>query len=463
MDQQLKLYNTLGRRVAPFGSLVPGRVSYYTCGPTVYDYAHIGNLGTYIYEDLLKRVLTRLGYSVTHVLNITDVGHLTGDGDAGEDKLLKGAAREHKAPQEVAAFYEAAFWRDFDAINNMRPTFAPKATDYVGQIIAGVQSLLDQGYAYETDQAIYFLVAKAQDYTRLTGQRLEDKLLAAREEVVTDSAKRAPVDFAVWYKAVGRHANQLQVWDSPWGKGFPGWHMECSIMAREFLGPTIDIHAGGVDHIGTHHPNEIAQSEAMNHKPLAQWWFHTGMLSVESGKMGKSAGAFVTLTELLERTDGDTMPFRYLIIAGHYRSAHDFSWEALAGADKALQGVRELVYGAYRDNSEVVADPEQVAAVWQAILNDLDTPKAIALLHEYASGPLWVEFDDVLGLRLGAIAERAKTEVVPEAVKQLLQKREAARQSGDWGEADRLRDSIAHAGFIVIDTKDGSRVQPTQL
>lgn len=453
-DRQLKLYNTLGRQVQDFVPLLDGKVGYYTCGPTVYGYAHVGNLRTFISYDVLKRTLQKIGYSVNHVMNITDVGHLVGDtGESGEDKLELGARREGKTPAEIAAFYTEAFKRDYLAVNNYLPTHLAKATDYVAQIITNVAILINKGFAYETDQAIYFDVTKATDYGRLSGQGLEDKLVSVRPEVIEDANKRQPADFAVWFKAVGHHANQLQVWDSPWGSGFPGWHIECSVIAKELLGPTVDIHTGAVDLIGTHHTNEIAQSEALNDAPFVRYWVHMGHLQINGQKMAKSAGTMFILKDLTDK-GYDPLDYRYMCLSAHYRSRMDFSLDGLDVAARTLKSIRELV----KEGKQAAesGEREKSELIWGAILDDLNLPKAIGLLHEAKSAALWLEFDNILGLDL---KKEIVAEEIPEEINNLVEERETARVAQDWAKADELRTELLNRGYLVEDTANGPKVE----
>lgn len=443
-------FNTLSRAKEQFTSLHTNHVGMYACGPTVYDYAHIGNLRTYIFEDMVRRVLEQSGYRVTHAMNVTDVGHLVGDGDAGEDKLEVGAKREGLHPLEIAQKYERAFFADLGELNILIPQHIKRATDAIQEQINLIQELEAKGFTYRTDSAIYFDTSRLADYGKLTGQALEDKRAGAREEVVVDPEKRNATDFALWFFLTGRYAQHILHWPSPWGDGFPGWHVECSAIARELLGQPFDIHMGGVDHIGTHHTNEIAQSEAAYDAPLAKYWLHGEFLLVDGRRMGKSEGNLLTL-ELLKSKGYDPLAFRYLVLMAHYRSKMNFTFEALDSAARTLAGVQRLV----REAREATYDQVLYDQVIAALRDDLNTPQALALLHEAKSGALWRAVDPVLGLGLADLADAEDD--IPQEVIDLLEKRSAARKSQDWQTADAYRAKIEALGYQVLDTPEGAR------
>lgn len=445
--QDFLLYNTLSRQKEKFTPLNDNKVTLYACGPTVYHYVHIGNLRTFTMVDLLKRVLLGQGYHVDHVMNITDVGHLTQeDLDSGDDKIEKAAAKEGKTPEQIAEFYTDEFLKDLHELAIIPPSVMPKASDHVEQMINMVELLTEKGIAYESEQAIYFDVTQYDKYTELSGQKLEDKKLAAREEITVDPQKKNPADFALWFKAVGKFQHHLQQWNSPWGKGFPGWHIECSAMAEEYLGKTIDIHAGGVDLIGTHHTNERAQSELANDELFVRYWFHVEHLLINETTMSKSAGTGFRLEDLKEKgISAET--FRYLLYTAHYRSKLNFSWESLQSAQKTLQTIRQLVAGT-PENAEVNKELKQ--KVWSYLLDDLDTPKALAVLHEAGDGALWREFEFVLGFNFNNDAD--------DEVLALLAKRNSAREAKNWAESDRLRGEIEELGWKVVDDASGSYI-----
>lgn len=466
----IRLYNTLTRKIEDFKPIRKGRVGLYTCGPTVYNFAHIGNLRTYIFEDILRRTLEYSGYRVRHVMNITDVGHLTSDADAGEDKLEKGAKREGKTVWDIARFYTQAFLRDIRALNIKRAHTLIPATSAIKEQIAIIKKLFKGGFAYETPEAVYFDVLKFRDYTKLSRQRLEEKKVGARADVVEDPAKKHPQDFALWFKRVGKFKNHTMHWPSPWGDGFPGWHIECSAISTSTLGQPFDIHTGGVDHISVHHTNEIAQSEGAFKKPLANVWMHGEFLFVADSKMAKSAGTFLTLHEL-EKKEFDPFAFRYLVLTSHYRSKLNFTWESLAGAAQSLDRLRGFIRTllsagrgrAKSDKKETLKKYKKEFA--DVLYNDLDTARALSifwtLMHAYNSFPdrfdpsallkLVYSFDTVLGLGLSKIKKIA----LPADVKKLAAERELCRKEKKWREADEIRLKIEKAGFRVRDSKKG--------
>ncbi len=466
----IRLYNTLTRKIEKFTPIRKGRVGLYTCGPTVYNYAHIGNLRTYIFEDILRRTLEYAGYRVEQVMNITDVGHLTSDADAGEDKLEKGAAREGKTVWDIASFYTRAFLRDIRALNIKRAQRIVPATSAIKDQIAVIKKLFAGGFAYETPEAVYFDVSKFKGYTKLSRQKLEEKKTGARVSVVEDPTKKHPQDFALWFKRVGKFKNHTMHWPSPWGDGFPGWHIECSAISTSRLGQPFDIHTGGVDHISVHHTNEIAQSEGAFKKPLARFWMHGEFLLVADSKMAKSAGTFLTLQEL-EKKGFDPLSYRYLILTTHYRSRINFTWESLAGAQQSLDRLRGFIHTLLAAGRRQEKKDKQNALkkykkeFEDALANDLDTPKALSILwtlvHAYNSSPdqinppavlkLAYSFDTVLGLGLSEI----KKTTIPADIKNLAARRELCRKEKEWKEADEIRLKIEKAGFRVRDSKKG--------
>ncbi|MDO8560196.1 MAG: cysteine--tRNA ligase [bacterium] len=460
------LYNTLTRRKEAVRPLDGNAVRMYACGPTVYDFAHIGNLRTYLFEDVLRRTLEYLGLSVKHVMNITDVGHLVSDADTGEDKMQKALAREQLPPtveslRTLADRYTQAFLADLSALNILRPHVLPKATDHVPQMIALIERMMKNGYAYATPLAVYFDVAKFPGYTALSGQKLKEKSVGARDEVEVDPAKKHPADFALWFKLAGKNAQHVMRWESPWGVGFPGWHIECSAMSERHLGFPFDLHCGGEDHIAVHHTNEIAQNEAAYGMRTVQVWLHGAFLDLGKAKMAKSAGTFVKLSDVVER-GYDPISYRYLCLNTHYRQKLNFSWEALDGAAQALKRLRRA---AAELEAPAVGCAEYEAHFARAISDDLNTPQALAVLWDmlsdhslpgHAKRQSLAQFDRVLGLRLG---ETVAAEI-PKNILALVARREEARKKKDWKESDRLRDEGASAGFTIEDTPDGPRVAP---
>lgn len=462
----IKLYNTLIRKKELFRPIRKDRVSLYTCGPTVYNYAHIGNLRTYVFEDILRRTLEYAGYRVRHVMNITDVGHLTSDADEGEDKMEREAARGERSVWDIADFYTEAFLRDIQALNIKRANILAPATRYVPRQIALIRKLFQKGYAYQTAEAVYFDVSKFKNYTKLSRQKLAQKIVGARDEVVTETDKRNPQDFALWFKRVGRFRNHIMNWDSPWGNGFPGWHIECSAISTKFLGQPFDIHTGGVDHISVHHTNEIAQSEGAIGKPLARFWMHGEFLLIDEAKMAKSAGNFYTLSTLTDKNI-DPLAFRYLMLTAHYRAKLNFTWESLAAAEQSLNRLRDFAASIPKRASQKrhASFAPYRANFKKAICNDLDMPKAIAeiwkLVHAVNKNPdlydpnelqkLFADFDRVLGLGLAKL----KKETVPPHVLRLARARETYRKQKAWAEADALRKEIKSLGYSVEDAPGG--------
>ncbi|MBI5221126.1 MAG: cysteine--tRNA ligase [Candidatus Liptonbacteria bacterium] len=478
----LKLYNTLTRRQEDFTQATgkqPGEtVKVYTCGPTIYNFNHIGNLRTYIFYDVLERALVWLGYRVDRVMNITDVGHLTSDADEGEDKMDKAVAREGKSVEEIIQFYTDAFRKDVAAVNVRLPEKLPRASHFIPQQIELAQILVGKGYAYDTPEALYFDTSKLADYGKLTGQNLSEKSVGAREEVVTENNKKNPADFALWFKLVGRFEHHLMHWPSPWGEGFPGWHLECSAMIHDLLGHPIDIHSGGVDHIGTHHTNEIAQSEAAYGAPFANHWVHPEHLLVDNAKMAKSAGSFYTLQDIISRGI-DPIAFRYLCLGTHYRTKLNFTWEALAGAWQGLRNLQNQYYAdvldKMRDLPDLAGAPLSPAALTiqakfrAALEDDINMPVALAVLHETMRSSLpppekarlIEEFDSVFVLFGNMDPAQFRpipiTELPPK-VQALINQRELCRKNQQFTQSDQLRAEINQLGYVVEDTGSGPKV-----
>jgi cysteinyl-tRNA synthetase len=472
----ITLYNTLSRKKEPLRPVHPDWVGLYTCGPTVYNFAHIGNLRTYIFEDILERTLRADGHAVRRVMNITDVGHLTGDTDTGDDKLETAAAVQKRSVEEIAKFYTDAFFDDLAKLNIVKPDIVAPASAYVREQVALVQILLEKGFAYDAPAAVYFDVSKFPHYGALSGQSLDEKSVGARAEVIVDNGKRNPADFALWFKLEGKFKKHLLHWPSPWGEGFPGWHIECSAIARHFLGQPFDIHAGGVDLIGTHHTNEIAQSEAAYDVPLAHIWMHGEHLLFDGGKMAKSEGNSFTLTEL-ENKGYHPLVFRYLLLGAHYRTRLNFTWESLDGALAGIERLYETVNDLY-ENAKTTGDggpkkiPKHTVTYYQsqfreAMDDDLNTPKALAILHEMlADGgdpkeklALVKQSDKILGLGLErAMADVDTTEHIGEIVEKARIYGEL-RSNKQFIQSDALRKEIEALGYSIRDSKDGSRIQ----
>jgi cysteinyl-tRNA synthetase len=467
----LRLYNTLTREKEDFEPIESGKVRMYTCGPTVYNFAHIGNLRSYIFADVLRRTLQYCGYDVPLVMNVTDVGHLTSDSDLGEDKMEKQARTSGADIWEIARYYEGIFFADLNALNIEQPAVKCRATEHIDEMIALVEKLIERGHAYETAQAVYFDITTFPTYTQLSRQSLEDKLTAARDEVQEDPEKRTPADFALWFKAVGRFENHIMRWDSPWGVGFPGWHVECSAMSMKYLGETLDIHTGGEDHIWVHHPNEIAQSEGATGKKFVRYWMHgaflvVGDLSNGNGerRMGKSEGNFVRLQTLIDR-GYDPLAYRYACLMAHYRTKLKFTWDSMDAAASGYSSLKDFVSRAMQIGGEEqpwVADYRDRFKA--AIEDDLNMPMAMAVVNElireadrrkeYGVLDALCDFDRVLGLNLREAAERATT--VDSDVEALIKEREEARASKNWARADEIRKQLSDQGITLEDTSSGT-------
>jgi cysteinyl-tRNA synthetase len=456
MSDALHLYDNFTRTLRPFAPLQPnGEVGLYTCGPTVYDYQHIGNFRTFLFEDVLMRVLEWNGYRVRHVMNITDVGHLTSDADTGEDKMEKGARRTGKTAWEIAQLYTEAFLADMKLLNIENPTVLCRATDHIREQIEFVADIEKNGFTYRTSDGIYFDTARQPDYGHLARLDVKGQEAGKRVDI---GEKRNPTDFALWKFSAPGEKRQME-WDSPWGKGFPGWHIECSAMAQKYLGDYFDIHCGGEDHIPVHHTNEIAQTEARVGTRLANFWLHGYFLLSNDAKMAKSAGEFLRLQALVDR-GYDPLAFRYLCLTAHYRGQLNFTWDALDSAAIALDRMRNGVY-ALRDAGPASPDPALTERFAAEINDDLNVPRALAVTWEALRGTLppavkratLLEFDRVLGLGLAAWVP--KQEAVPDAVTALAEARLAARRAKDWPEADRLRGELHAAGWEMEDRADG--------
>lgn len=457
---EITLYDTYQRKLRAFEPIEPGKVGLYACGPTVYDYAHIGNLRTYLFEDLLRRALEMAGYEVNHVINITDVGHLTSDADSGEDKMEKGSRRTGETAWQIAEKYTAAFKQDFAALNILPPTTWCRATDYIAEQIHDIAEIERKGFAYRTSDGIYFDTARLDSYGYLA--RLDVAGLAAGSRVETGE-KRNPTDFALWKLSPKNEQRQME-WDSPWGTGFPGWHIECSAMSVKFLGTLFDIHCGGKDHIPVHHSNEIAQSEVCHGTRLANYWLHGYFLELDKSKMSKSSGEFLRLQSLVDR-GYDPLAYRYLCLTASYRSDLKFTWGSLDASVTALSRLRNTVHG--------LGESTAVAREWldrfqSHIADDLNACSALAVmwgmlksdLADGAKKATVLEMDKVLGLNLAAWQP---TEiVVPEDVLDLAGQRSQARKDRDFAAADALRDAVLARGYEIEDTADGFLVKPVK-
>ena len=457
----MRLYNTLSRSIEKFKPLNPSLVTLYTCGPTVYDYTHLGHMRKYTMDDVLKRTLIYPGYHVKHVMNITDVGHLTGDDDTGEDKLEKGAKKQQKTVWEVARFYTDFFSKTMKALNITPPDITCRATDHIPQMIKLIQTLEINGHTYQTKEAVYFDVTTFPNYGRLSKQKLTEKLSGVRAEVRVDPQKKHPADFALWFKSVGRFKDHSMHWESPWGDGFPGWHIECSAMSMAYLGESIDIHTGGVDHIGVHHENEIAQSESASGKPFVHYWVHHAFLNVKNEKMSKSKDNFFTIEDV-QKKGIDPLSLRLLFMQTHYRQEMNFSWKAAKAANDAFRKLQDTRGGLAAEFKNLATEaPDQTSVPYktsfqQALANDLQTPKAIATLWEMLKSPLdsaeklklLDDFDQVLGLKL----KTTKETEIPKKVLQLAKDRQYAKNNNNFALADALRKEIESQGYKIEDT-----------
>ena len=458
---ELQLYNTMTRQKEVFTPIKPPQVGLYTCGPTVYNFAHIGNLRTYVFSDILKRVLTYNGFKVKHVMNITDVGHLTGDRDMGEDKLESGARREGKSAWEIAEYYTQAFKKDLKKLNIIEPTIWCKATDTIDDQIALIRTLEEKGYTYRTSDGIYFDTAKFPDYTKLSHQDLDALKEGARVE--RNAEKRNATDFALW-KFSPPEAHRQMEWDSPWGVGFPGWHIECSAMSMKYLGDMLDIHCGGTDHIDVHHTNEIAQSEAATGKTFFRFWMHGAFLIIAGGKkMAKSEGNFLTLSKSIEENRIDPLAYRFATFQTHYRKPMEFSPDAITAAQNGWQHLRNQVRTLMDATEPGRADVDYQTKFQQAINNDLNMPQALAVVQELLKSDLSpdvklatvFDFDQVLGLDL---KQTSTGQALPDDIASLVEARQNARETKQWALSDSLRDEIQSKGFVVQDTPQGMKV-----
>ena len=464
----VKLYNPLTKQKSNFVPSNGNEVRIYSCGPTVYSYAHIGNFRTYIFMDNLRRMLEYNGYTLKHVMNITDVGHLESDSDEGEDKMEKAAKKENKSPYEIAEFYTKAFFKDMEKLHIERPEIIAKATEHIPDMLEFAKEIVKNGYGYETSTAIYFDVSKLDKYPVLSNRNIEEQIAGARVDV--DPEKRNPYDFAIWIKAPKNH---IMKWDSPWGLSYPGWHLECSAMSRKYLGEEFDIHTGGVDHIPTHHENEIAQSKGAFGKIPAKIWMHVEFLQIDGGKMSKSLGNVYTISQLEEKGI-EALAYKLFCYTAHYRTKLNFTFEGAAASQKALNRLREAFVKHNNGNDNV--DDELIQKYknkfLDAINDDLNMPLAMSTVWELARNDLkskkisdlLLDFDRVLGLDLKNsekyLEEQNKVEL-PDEIADLLEKRKKARKEKNWQLSDEIRDVLKEKGYIVKDTKEGMTVEKT--
>jgi cysteinyl-tRNA synthetase len=449
----MQFYNTMSRKKEEFVPLTPGEASIYCCGPTVYNYAHIGNLRTYIFEDVLRRALRFNGFKVKHVMNITDVGHLESDADEGEDKMEKGAAREGLSVWDLARKYEGFWLEDMAKLNIERPEVVCRATEHIPDMIALIERILDAGCGYIAPGAVYFDTSRFENYADLGQLNLSGMQAGAGGRVQQLGEKKHPFDFALWFLDKPKHIMQ---WDSPWGPGYPGWHIECSAMSMRYLGETFDIHCGGVDHIPVHHTNEIAQSECATGKQFVRYWLHGEFLLLEQEKMSKSSENFLTLQVVADKGISP-LAYRYLCLQAHYRSELKFSWENL---EAARNGLRK-VYAVRGETDPLTDDAKYAGARAEALAalnDDLNMPQLVGILNRWDSLRLWTEFDAVLGLGISENTERAEAEL-PADVQALATERNAARAAKEWAKSDEIRATLQEMGYEVGDGPQGTTVK----
>jgi len=457
----MKLYNTLTRKIEEFIPNEEGIVKLYTCGPTVYHFAHIGNLRTYLQEDILEKTLTYFGYKVDRVMNITDVGHLTSDADTGEDKMLKGAKRENKTVLDIAKFYTDAFFKDCADLNIAKPKTIIPATSMIDSYIEIVKTLIDRDYAYFSNGNVYFDTSKVDNYYVLSNHNEEDLMVGVRDDVTEDKAKKNKTDFVLWFTK-SKFEDQELKWDSPWGVGYPGWHIECSGISMKYLGEYLDIHCGGVDNIFPHHTNEIAQSESYLGHKWCNYWFHVEHLNDKRGKMSKSNGDFLTVS-LLKEKGYNPLSYRYMVLSSHYQKPLEFSFENLDGAEQAYLKLKARISRLSRKESDVnkTIYDEYNNRFMESLGNNLNTSFALTVLYDllkedvndYTKILLIKEFDKVLSLDL--LVEDTKKEL-DEEILSLIEKRNEYKKNKNYQEADNIRDELLKRGIKLVDTREGT-------
>ena len=460
----MKLYNTLSKQVEEFIPNENNKVKMYTCGPTVYHYAHIGNLRTYIFEDILEKGLSFLGYDVIRAMNITDVGHLTSDGDTGEDKMAKGAKREGKTVWEIADFYTKAFLDDMRKLNIKVPKIIEKASDNIDVYIKMISKMIDEDYAYLSNGNVYFDISKAKDYYKLSGKNPDDLKIGVRDTVEEDKAKRNPADFVLWF-TLSKFENQVMKWDSPWGVGYPGWHIECSGISYKVFGDYLDIHCGGVDNIFPHHTNEIAQSEAFLGHKWCNYWCHGAHLNDESGKMSKSKGEFLTVS-LLEKKGYSPLDYRFFCLNSHYRNPLVFTYESLDGAKNALKKLKTKVLSLTNEGKKQDDFYEEYHNKFgEAFGNDLNTSLMLTVLYDVLKDNnlndktkrlLVEDFDTVLSLDLLKEEFKEVDSTLEEKILKKIEERKEAKKNKDFALADKIRDDLLAEGVKLIDTREGT-------
>ena len=458
----MKIYNTMNKQVEEFIPRVDGIITMYTCGPTVYHYAHIGNLRTYISEDIIEKGWKFLGYDVRRAMNITDVGHLVGDGDTGEDKMAVASKRENKSSKEIAKFYEDCFFRDCAKLNIRKPDIVSKATDNIDMYIEMITKLLDNGYAYISEGNVYYDTSKYRDYYKLSGRNSDDLMVAVREDIEEDSAKKNPFDFGLWFTN-SKFENQELQWDSPWGRGYPGWHIECSGISIKNLGEYLDVHMGAEDLIFPHHTNEIAQSEAYLGHKWCNYWVHLGFLNDETGKMSKSKGEFVTVS-LLEEKGYNPLSYRYLCLNSYYHNQLTFSYEILDGAQNAYLKLKSRISKLVRDEVDENQKNDYIYQFKLNIEDDFNTSNMITLLYdvlkdEISDGTklaIIEEFDKVLSLDLLKEDEKSIDSDLESYILGKIEERKEAKANKDFAKADSIRDELLEKGVKLIDSREGT-------
>ena len=459
----MKIYNTLTKKIEEFIPRDKNEVKMYTCGPTVYHYAHIGNLRTYIEEDVLEKSLNYLGYPVKRVMNITDVGHLTSDADTGEDKMLKGAQREHKSVLEIAKFYTDAFFEDCKKLNIKKPDTIVPATSLIDEYIKIISKLMDTGYAYLKGGNIYFDTSKLKEYYVLTNHKADDLMIGVRDDVSEDINKKNKNDFVLWFTK-SKFQDQELKWDSPWGLGYPGWHIECSGISMKYLGEYLDIHCGGVDNIFPHHTNEIAQSESYLGHKWCNYWFHVEHLNDKNGKMSKSKGEFLTVS-LLQEKGYNPLSYRYMVLGSHYQKNLEFSYEALDQAENDYKKLKNRINALNKDkdNLDELTYNKYQETFKEAIGNNLNTSLALTTLYDvlksdtndYTKVELIKSFDQVLSLDL----LKEEKEEIDEEILELVNLRTKYKKDKNFEEADKVRDKLLSLGYKVLDTREGVKVE----
>ena len=458
----MKLYNTLTKKVEKFIPNEEGKVKMYTCGPTVYHFAHIGNLRTYISEDVLEKGLKFIGYDVERVMNITDVGHNVGDGDSGEDKMSVAARREKKSSFEIAKYYTDCFFEDCCKLNIRKPDVVSNATDNIEMYITMITKLLDNGHAYIADGNVYFDTTKFKNYYELSGRNSDDLMVAVREDIEEDTAKRNPFDFGLWFTN-SKFDNQELQWDSPWGRGYPGWHIECSGISIKNLGEKLDIHCGAEDAIFPHHTNEIAQSEAYLGHKWCNYWVHLGFLNDETGKMSKSKGEFLTVS-LLEEKGYNPLAYRYLCLNSYYHSQLTFSYDILDGAQNAYNKLKNRVSKLVKDEVNNEKYNEYIEKFSEAIKDDLNTSNMVTLVYDVLKDDISdgtklaiiEKFDEVLSLDLTVVEEKEVDADLEKEVLAKIEERKEAKKNKDFAKADAIRDELLARGIKLIDTREGT-------